>query len=168
MPLEVKIHKEITEYKEKIIFGLSIRQLICVIIAVLLCTATFFVVRPFIGKDLAGYLVLLEAAPVMGVGFLRINGFTFEQYVAIVLRHTFGHQIRIYKTELSVDYIDYYGDFGMTVGPSEELISRVKKEKFFGIRGEALKGNLETLEYGNNKFEAKDIKSESDKKIIKK
>jgi len=166
MPLEVKIHKEITEYREKIIFGLSIRQLICVTIAALLCIATFWAVKPFIGKDLAGYLVLIEAAPIMGVGFLRINGFTFEQYVAIVLKHTFGHQVRIYKTELSVDYIDYYGDFGMTVGTSEELVSRVRSEKFFGIRGESIKSNLETLEHGNNNIETKNINSKSDNKII--
>ncbi len=137
MPLEVKIPKEINEYREKILFGLSIRQLICVAIAALLCIVTYFVVRPFIGSDLAGYLVLVEAMPIMGVGFLRINGFSFEKYMMLVLRHTFGQQVRTYKTELSVDYFDYYSDFGLGVTTSEELVSKAKKEKFAGIREEA-------------------------------
>ena len=137
MPLEVKIPKEITEYREKLIFGLGIRQLFCVAIATILCTITYFVVRPFIGSDLAGYLVLLEAMPIMGVGFLRINGFNFETYVMLILKHMFGKQIRVYTTRLSVDFFDYYSDFGLGVTVSEELISKAKEEKFARVRDEA-------------------------------
>ena len=103
MPLEVKIPKEITEYREKIFLGLSVRQIICVAIAAILGTISFFVVRPFIGNDLALYFVLLIAAPVMGIGFIRINGFTFEKYLGIMFTHMFGRQVRVYRTELSVD-----------------------------------------------------------------
>ena len=137
MPLEVKIPKEITEYREKLIFGLSIRQLFCVAIATILCTITYFVVRPFIGSDLAGYLVLLEAMPIMGIGFLRINGFTFEKYVMLILKHMLGKQIRVYTTRLSVDFFDYYSDFGLGVTVSEELVSKAKEEKFARVRDEA-------------------------------
>lgn len=137
MPLEVKIPKEITEYREKIMFGLSVRQLICVAIATIICTVSYFSARPFIGNDLAGYLVLVIAMPIMGVGFLRINGFTFEKYVMLIVKHTFGRQIRVYKTELSVDFFDYYSDFGLGVTVSEELVSKTKKEKFARIRDEA-------------------------------
>lgn len=137
MPLEVKIPKEITEYREKIIFGLSVRQLFCVAIAAIICLITFFAVRPFIGNDLAGYLVLVEAMPIMGVGFLRINGFTFERYLMIVLKHMLNKQIRIYQTKLSVDYFDYYSDFGLGVNISDELISKVKEKRYSKIRDEA-------------------------------
>lgn len=137
MPLEVKIPKEITEYREKIIFGLSVRQLFCVAIAVIICMITFFAVKPFIGNDLAGYLVLVEAMPIMGIGFLRINGFTFEKYAMIVINHMFNQQIRVYRTRLSVDFFDYYSDFGLGVSVSDELISKVKAEKYSKVRGEA-------------------------------
>ena len=149
MPLEVKIPKEITEYKEKIMFGLSIRQLISIIVAAIVCIVTFIITKRFIGSDLAGYLVLVEAAPIVGVGFVRINGFTFERYISIVINHAFGRSIRVYKTELSVDYLDYYGDFGMTVSTAEELVSRVKSEKFSGIRNEAAAANLKVSEKNN-------------------
>ena len=64
MPLEVKIPKEIMEYREKIIFGMGIRQLICVLIALVLGLFTFFCAMPLIGSDLAGYLVLAELMPI--------------------------------------------------------------------------------------------------------
>ena len=166
MPLEVKIPKEINEYREKILFGLSIRQLICVAIAAILCTVTYFIVRPFIGNDLAGYLVLLEAMPIMGVGFLRINGFSFERYVMIMLKHTFGQQMRAYKTELSVDFFDYYSDFGLGVTTSEELVSKAKKEKFAGIRDEATDSKNAYATRPGQKAKLKAIKREI-KKIRK-
>ncbi len=139
MPLEVKVPKEITEYREKIMFGLSIRQLICVVIAAVVCIATYFFIRPFIGNDLAGYFVLGEAMPIMGVGFLRINGFTFERYAMLVLRHKLNRQIRVYRTELSVDFFDYYSDFGLGVGMHEhdELIKKAKKERYARVKGES-------------------------------
>ena len=145
MPLEVKVPKEITDYREKIMFGLSVRQLICVIIASVLCIVTYFTIKPFIGNDLAGYFVLGEAMPIMGVGFLRINGFTFEKYIMIILKHEFSRQIRVYKTELSVDFFDYYSDFGLGVSMGEELVSKTKKEKYARVRGEAT-GSKDVIE----------------------
>ncbi len=150
MPLEVKIPKEITEYREKIIFGLSVRQLFCVAIAVIICMMTFFAVKPFIGNDLAGYLVLVEAMPVMGIGFLRINGFTFEKYAMIVINHMFNQQIRVYRTRLSVDFFDYYSDFGLGVSVSDELISKVKAEKYSKVRGEST-NSQDVFKQGKNK-----------------
>ncbi len=150
MPLEVKIPKEITEYREKIIFGLSVRQLFCVAIAAIICLITFFAVKPFIGNDLAGYLVLVEAMPIMGVGFLRINGFTFERYVMIVLKHMFNQQIRVYKTRLSVDYFDYYSNFGLGVDVIDELTTRAKAEKYSKIRGEST-NSQDIFKQGKNK-----------------
>lgn len=150
MPLEVKIPKEITEYREKIIFGLSVRQLFCVAIAVIICMMTFFAVKPFIGNDLAGYLVLVEAMPIMGIGFLRINGFTFEKYAMIVINHMFNQQIRVYRTRLSVDFFDYYSDFGLGVSISDELISKAKAEKYSKVRGEST-NSQDVFKQGKNK-----------------
>ena len=112
MPLEVKIPKEIMEYREKIIFGMGIRQLICVLIALVLGISTFFCAMPFIGSDLAGYLALGELMPIMGVGFLRVNGLNFERYVLIIIMHMVKNPIRVYRTELSIDYFDEYNNFG--------------------------------------------------------
>lgn len=136
MPLEVKIPKEIMEYREKIIFGMGIRQLICVLIALVFGIFTFFCAMPLIGSDLAGYLVLAELMPIMGIGFLRINGFTFERYVLIVIMHMIKKPIRVYRTELSVDYFDEYNNFDVSGEIKNELIERLKKERFANVKDE--------------------------------
>jgi hypothetical protein len=137
MQLEVKIPKEINEYQEKIIFGMSIRQLICVSIAIVLCTATYFLAEPFIGGDLAGYLVLAESMPIMGVGFVNVNGFSFEKYVMIVIRYYSSNRIRRYKTELLTNVVDDYDDFETDGFGDDELAAKAKKERYSRVKGEA-------------------------------
>lgn len=136
MPLEVKIPKEIMEYREKIIFGMGIRQLICILIALMLGLPTFFCAMPFIGSDLAGYLFLAEVMPFMGIGFLRINGLTFERYVLIIIMHMAKNPTRVYRTELSIDYFDEYNNFDENNETKNELVERLKKERFANVRGE--------------------------------
>lgn len=136
MPLEVKIPKEITEYKEKIFLGMSVRQLICFAIAVVVGLITYFAARPFIGNDLAEYLVFGEVMPIMGIGFIRVNGFAFERYLMIFFKHYFGSPIRTYRTELSVDLIDYYTGYELGTEVNS-IVSKVKKENYRRIGNEA-------------------------------
>jgi len=103
--IEVRIPKEITEYQEKLLFGLSIRQLICFAIAIILGVATYYFGSMFLGSDFASYLVIVEAIPVFAIGFVRKNGFTFEKYAALMFRHKFGTHKRYYKTKLEIDEI---------------------------------------------------------------
>ena len=98
--LEVRIPKEITEYKEKILFGLSWRQLLCFAIAIGLGVVSYLLLLPHIGADAASYIVIIEVIPVFAVGFVRKNGFTFEKYVAMILRHMFITRKRKYKTNI--------------------------------------------------------------------
>ena len=107
MAIEVRIPKEIKEYKEKVIFGMSIRQLVCFSSAVvlsigayLLCTKVFNLTM-----DEASYAIILISIPIMALGFIKINGFTFEKFAALYIRHITGQQIRKYQTELLTDQI---------------------------------------------------------------
>lgn len=105
MSIEVRIPKEITEYKEKILFGLSIRQLICFSSAILLCVGTYILLVNFLGlsKDIVSYIVIIEAMPLLAAGFIKKNGLTFEKYAKLFLKHKFGTKKRTYKTELLID-----------------------------------------------------------------
>ncbi|MEG0570367.1 MAG: PrgI family protein [Oscillospiraceae bacterium] len=105
MSIEVRIPKEITEYKEKIIFGLSIRQLLCFSVAIISGLGTYFIASKYMGTDIASYIVILEVMPVFAIGFIRINGFTFEKYAAMMIKHRFGINRRPYKTNLLIDEI---------------------------------------------------------------
>ena len=51
--IEVKIPKEIRQYKESIFFGLSARQFFCSVIAVLIAAGVYLLLGKVIGKESA-------------------------------------------------------------------------------------------------------------------
>lgn len=105
--IEVRIPKEITEYKEKVIFGLSIRQLIFFTLTIILSLFSYFILTKKLGlsMDSASYVIILESLPLLAIGFIKINGFTFEKYAVLVIRHKLGTQKRKYKTNLLIDKV---------------------------------------------------------------
>lgn len=104
--LEVRVPKEITEYKEKIIFGLSIRQLFSFIFAMLIGFLSYYLSFKLFGKDVASYVVILITMPIFAFGFFRKDGFPFERYIVIILRQKLGNNKRIYKTGLNISKIE--------------------------------------------------------------
>jgi len=108
MAIEVRIPKEITEYKEKVLFGLSVRQLICLSLAVVVGVGSYLLLTKVLGisMDIASYVIILEAIPLMAIGFIKKNGLTFEKYFVLFLRHKTGQQIRKYQTELLTEKIE--------------------------------------------------------------
>ena len=75
MSIEVRIPKEITEYKEKIIFGLSIRQLICFTFAITIGVGTYILVTKLSNADIASYVVIVEVMPIFAIGFIKKKRF---------------------------------------------------------------------------------------------
>ena len=84
--IEIKIPKEITEYKEKFLFGLTVRQFFSVAAALAVCAPLYIFSKDYIGDDGAGWLVLLLAAPIFGFGFIKYNGMTFEKLIMVIYR----------------------------------------------------------------------------------
>jgi hypothetical protein len=109
MSIEVRIPKEITEYREKIIFGLSGRQLLCFVIAIVLAVGSYILLTGVmhLTMQVASYIVIIEALPLMAIGFVRKNGLPFEKYVALWWRHRNTRGIRLYEPELLCDAIDH-------------------------------------------------------------
>ena len=86
--IEVKINKEIRNYKESLFFGLNLRQLLFSILAVAAAVAVYFSLRAAFGSvgDLGGWLCVLAAFPFALCGFFQYNGLTFEQFVVTYIR----------------------------------------------------------------------------------
>lgn len=103
MSVEVRIPKDIMEYQEKIIFGLSLRQLICSTVAIALGILSYIMLIRTMPRQVVSYIVILIAMPAFATGFVRKDGFTFEKYAAMILRHKLGIKKRTYQTELLVD-----------------------------------------------------------------
>ena len=92
MSLETRIPKEINDYREKLVFGLSARQLGAVGVAVAVVGATAAVMHGLLGIDLkiVEYVLILEAMPIVAVGFLRPKSLDFEDFATVWCHHRFG------------------------------------------------------------------------------
>ena len=84
--IEVKIPKEIRQYKESIFFGLSARQFFCTILAVGIAAGVYLLLGPVIGRETASWLCIVLAAPAAMAGFFGYNGMNFEQFLWAVIK----------------------------------------------------------------------------------
>lgn len=87
--IEIKIPKEIRQYKESIFFGLSARQFFCSLAAVLVATVIYLVLGKAIGKDTASWLCIIMAAPLAIAGFFNYNGMNMEQFIWAFIKSEF-------------------------------------------------------------------------------
>ena len=71
--MEIKINKEIRNYKETVYFGLTARQLICSLLAVGTAVGLYFALRGVLDCEMLGWLCI--------VGFFHYNGLTLEQFL---------------------------------------------------------------------------------------
>ena len=79
--MEIKINKEIRNYKESMFFGLSLRQFIFSMLACVVAVILFFVLRPYLGIETLSWVCILAAVPFAALGFITYNGMTAEQFV---------------------------------------------------------------------------------------
>lgn len=84
--IEIKIPKEITEYKEKFLFGLTIRQCVCAAAALAICVPLYIFGKDWLGDDLVGWIVILTALPILAFGFFKYDGMPFEQFIGMLYR----------------------------------------------------------------------------------
>ena len=84
--IEIKIPKEITDYKEKFLFGLTVRQFVSAVAALAICVPLFIFGKDFLGEDIVGWLIILIAAPIFAFGFFKYDGMHFEKFLMLLYR----------------------------------------------------------------------------------
>lgn len=87
--MEVKINREIRDYKESMFFGLSARQFFFSILGIGVSILLYFLLRPVFGLETLSWLCILGAAPFAACGFISYNGMTAEQFVIVWIRSKF-------------------------------------------------------------------------------
>lgn len=79
--MEVKINKEIRNYTESMFFGLSMRQFIFSVLAIVVAVVLYFVLKPIVGMETVSWVCILGAAPFAAIGFVTYHGMTAEQFL---------------------------------------------------------------------------------------
>lgn len=84
--MEVKINREIRNYTESIFFGLSMRQFVFSVLAILVAVGLYFLLKPHFGTETVSWMCILGAAPFAALGFITYHGMTAEQFLWAWLR----------------------------------------------------------------------------------
>ena len=87
--MEIKINREIREYTEAVFFGLSLRQFVFSVLAILVAVGAYFVLKPHLGVETVSWVCILCAAPFAVLGFVKYNGMTAERFLWAWLRSEF-------------------------------------------------------------------------------
>lgn len=98
--MEVKMNKEIRDYQESMFWGLSFRQCLFSVLAILAALGIYFVTRKYAGEQVTGWLCVLGAAPFAACGFFRYHGMTAEQFAWAVIKSELLYPKRlVFKSE---------------------------------------------------------------------
>lgn len=79
--MEIKINKEIRDYKETIFFGLSMRQFIFSLLACGIAVLLYFLLRNYLGLETLSWICILGAIPFGVLGFVKYNGMNAEEFI---------------------------------------------------------------------------------------
>ena len=121
--MEIKINREVRNYKESIFFGMSLRQFICVILSCGLAVLVYFTFRNKIGLEATSWICIVSALPFILIGFVKYNGMNFEDvvvafiYSKFIVPNKLSFQAENIYTELSKEYYD------------KEIRKELKREK---------------------------------------
>ena len=98
--IEVRINKEVRDYQESLFFGLSLRQFLFALLAVVVAVAVYFGLRNVVGSGEIGWVCVLAAFPFALGGFFQYNGQTLERFVLAFIRSEFLYPKRlVFKSE---------------------------------------------------------------------
>ena len=78
MELDENITGDLSKIKAKIVFGLTLRQIICFGLGLAISLPFFFLTRKVIGLEMAAMLVMIIASPFFILGIYEKNGIPIE------------------------------------------------------------------------------------------
>ena len=87
--MEIKINREIRDYTESMFFGLSLRQFIFSVLAVVIAVGIYFGLRGHLGTETVSWMCILGAAPFAALGFIKYHGMTAEQFLWAYIKSEF-------------------------------------------------------------------------------
>ena len=94
--IEIKIPKEIKDYKEKFLFGLTVRQFVCLALALAIGVPLYIFGKNIMPEDIVSWVVIIVVAPILGIGFIKYHNMTFIQFMQKLFYSYFKPQKRKY------------------------------------------------------------------------
>ena len=90
-----KFPHEIKAYKSVMFYGLTARQVICIVCALALAIPTALIASKLgVGGDTIGYVIMFEVIPFGAAGWLEYNDMALEKFANQIIRFYFGSRHR--------------------------------------------------------------------------
>ena len=110
--MQIKVNKEITDYTESIILGLSAREFIFSAVACSIAVGLYFLCINTLGSELTTWICMIGAIPFAALGFITFQHMNAEQIVItawrsflLSKRHLIDQPFNLYK-EIFKDYLN--------------------------------------------------------------
>lgn len=84
--MEIKINREIRNYHESMFMGLSLRQTLFSVMAILVAIGLYFWLNPILGTETVSWICILGAAPFAALGFVSYHGMSAEKFLWVWFR----------------------------------------------------------------------------------
>lgn len=84
--LRIPINKEIRDYKETMIWGLTLRQSVFSALAIIAAVITYIKLSPLLGAETMSWACVFAAVPFALLGFFKYNGMPAEKVLVAWIR----------------------------------------------------------------------------------
>lgn len=118
----IKVPKEIRNYKETVVLGLTLRQFVCLLLALIVGVRTYMLVCPIFKQDISQYICVLPSIPILVYGFFSFQEKPIEYYIKIWLKFHFG-----YKRIRKINTLNFWEE--LEIEADKEMSKSSKKMK---------------------------------------
>lgn len=101
--MDIRINREIRDYSEKLVLGLTLREAVFSAVAVIASLGMYFMLKDMIHIEIISWLCVLVAAPFVFLGFFKYHELPAEQIVIRIVMYKRSNRYLTYTT------YDYYG-----------------------------------------------------------
>lgn len=104
----IEINKNIDNYKETVLFGLTAKQLIFSTLSVGVGGGIVLLSYPYIGLTTSAYIAIPAVAPIALSGFYSYNGMSFMEMIRLKLHFSFGNKTLLYHSTEGPEEIEQF------------------------------------------------------------
>jgi hypothetical protein len=97
--MRVKIQKDVMKYKEKLILGLTARQLITLGVSAAVGLLTYLGAKKQIGTTCAGMITFILLIFIMLVGCVSFQNMPLEKFLSVMFQNITRKSVRYYKND---------------------------------------------------------------------
>lgn len=117
----IEINKDIQNYKESVVLGLTARQLLFSVLSVAAGGGIVFLTYPYVGLTTSAYIAIPVVAPIALSGFYSYNGMTFMEMMKRKMHFAFVNR--------ALTYISEEGEKAIQQHRAEEDTKKQKRKK---------------------------------------